>query len=231
MNIFELKEVYAGYNDNLVLKGVNLEVPEGVLVLLGPSGSGKSTLLRLLNRLMDPTKGLIFFKGKALTEYPVRQLRRKVGMVFQQPVLFEGTVEYNIKLANSKLERDQIKRLLTEVMLPEDYIDRNADELSVGEAQRVCLARTLATEPEVLLLDEPTSALDPTATKTVERLLLKLSSKIPLIWVTHLIEQAKRIGHRTVILIDGKIHWIGDPQELETADDETVRKFAAGELK
>jgi len=228
---FELIDVVAGYRNTVVLSGVSLKITDGIFVIVGPSGSGKSTLLRLLDRLNSYDSGKILFDGELIEKYPVDELRRKVGMVFQKPILFDGTVADNIRYARNSLNSDEINNLLERVGLPSDYIERKWDELSIGEAQRVCLARTLATNPEVLLLDEPTSALDPTATRTIESLLLSLVPKISLVWVTHLMEQAERIGGQAAMIYRGKTHWSGFAKDLKLADDEIVKKFVSGELK
>ena len=230
---FVLEGVRARYDSVEVLTGVDLEIPPGIFVIVGPSGSGKSTLLRLLNRLLSPTAGQILYEGKPIEQYPVLQLRRRVGMVFQKPVLFDGTVADNIRFANESLDDDRIAGLLAQVGLPTDYAHRDSTQLSVGEAQRVCLARTLATQPDVILLDEPTSALDPTATKTIENLMISLANDegISLVWVTHQMEQAVRLATEGAMLYQGKIHWRGNTADLMNADDEVVRKFVRGELK
>ncbi|MCD6418113.1 phosphate ABC transporter ATP-binding protein [bacterium] len=230
-HLFELNNIFVNYGNNAVLSGINLKIPEGIFIIVGPSGSGKSTLLRLLNRMKDPSGGEIFFRGNPLAEYPIRELRRRVGLVFQKPILFDGTVRDNIKTAQKNISDDEIASLLEQVGIPRDYISRRSDELSVGEAQRVCLARTLSTNPEVLLLDEPTSALDPTAVRTVENLLVKFSEKITLIWVTHLVEQALRLGGNLAMLYEGKIYWQDKTENLKNASDEIVKKFIRGELK
>ncbi len=234
MNIekkIELINVSAGYDENTVLAGISLEIPAGVFVLMGPSGGGKSTLLRLLNRLMSPTSGKILYNGESIESYPVRELRKKIGMVFQSPIVFEGSVSDNLKFAEPDISDDRIAELLERVGLPSDYGSRNAGKLSVGETQRVCLSRTLASNPEILLLDEPTSALDPTATKTIESLLLSFVPDVSLVWVTHLVEQALRIGGNAAMLYDGKIRWTGQTTQIATADDEIVQKFVSGELR
>jgi putative ABC transport system ATP-binding protein len=228
---FELTDIYAGYNNETILSGINLIIEDGIFVIMGPSGSGKSTLLKLLNRLINPTSGRIKYKNKPITDYPIRELRRKVGMVFQKPVLFEGTVDKNIKIANKNVTDDESEELLKQVALTNDYIDRSDQQLSVGEAQRVCLARTLSTKPEVLLLDEPTSALDPTSTMKIERLLVNISNKISVVWVTHHVEQALRIGGQVAMIFNGKIHWQGITDELMQSEDRIIKKFISGELK
>ncbi len=230
-NIFTLNNIDVDYGDNRILSGIFLNIPEGIFVILGPSGSGKTTMLRLLNRMISPSSGEIFYNGNSLFDYPVRELRRNVGMVFQKPILFDGTVRSNISFAASDISDDEIKSLLEKVGLPNNYIERRSDELSVGEAQRVCLARTLSTKPDVLLLDEPTSALDPTAVKTIEELLLGFSQNITLIWVTHIIEQALRLGGNAAMIYGGKIHWNGKTELLLNTNDEIVGKFIRGDLK
>ena len=228
---FEIVDVVAGYDDTDVLNGVSLKIPAGVFVIVGPSGSGKSTLLRLLNRLSSPRSGKIFYENVPIEDYEVNELRRKVGMVFQKPILFDGTVADNIRYARSSITDEKVRELLELVGLPSDYFGRRWDELSIGESQRVCLARTLATEPDVLLLDEPTSALDPTATGTIEELMLSFVPKISLVWVTHLMEKAERIGGQSAMIYRGKIHWAGSTKELKFVDDKIVRKFVSGKLK
>ncbi len=230
-HIFTLNNIDVDYGDKKVLSGIFLNIPEGIFVIVGPSGSGKTTLLRLLNRMLSPSSGEILYKGHSLFDYPVRELRRKVGMVFQKPILFDGTVGNNISFAAPDISDDDIKSLLEQVGLPKDYIKHRSDELSVGEAQRVCLARTLSTKPDVLLLDEPTSALDPTAVKTIEKLLWEFSEKITLIWVTHIVEQAIRLDGNGAMLYNGNIHWQGKTKHLHETEDEIVEKFIRGDLK
>ena len=230
-NIFAINEISAGYDGKAVIAGISLEIPKGVFVLVGPSGSGKSTLLRLLNRLMEPSAGSILYLDKSLSEYPVRTLRRRIGMVFQKPILFDGTVADNLRLAQDDLSDDTIAVSLERVGLPKEYATRRNDQLSLGESQRVCIARALATEPDVLLLDEPTSALDPTAVQTIENLLLGLLPRISLVWVTHVVTQAVRLGGNAAMLYNGKIQWRGQSENIIHTKDEIVQKFIAGKLK
>jgi putative ABC transport system ATP-binding protein len=186
------------------LDGVSLTLDDGgVTVLQGPSGSGKSTLLRLLNRLEAPDAGTVRYRGEDLTQRDVLAHRREVGMVFQAPVLFPGTVADNLAVARPA---DPPARLLARAGLAAAFLDRAADTLSGGEAQRACLARALATRPRVLLMDEPTSALDPDATLVIERLARELAGDgIPVVLVTHDAEQAARVGDRVVSLHDGRL--------------------------
>ena len=181
------------------------------LVLIGPSGSGKSSLLRCLNRLEEPARGTVFLHGEDITTLPVVMLRRRVGMVFQHPAMFPGTVAENIAygpaLHGDPLPPDRMAALLEMVMLDPALAERPANELSGGQAQRVAVARALANESEVLLLDEPTSALDPIATRAVEETLLALRERLGLclIWVSHSVEQARRVGDRALLLDAGRV--------------------------
>ncbi len=200
-----------------VLKNLSFAVECGTVVMLvGPSGSGKSTLLGTLNRLIEPPPGAVFFEGEDITTLDVIRLRRRVGLVFQQPSMFPGTVRGNVLYGPSlghvsgdgpPLSDEQIADLLTAAHLPPEFAAKDAARLSGGEAQRVALARTLANRPEVLLLDEPTSALDPIATRAVEDALLGLNRErgLTLVWVSHGIEQALRVGERVLFLQAGEL--------------------------
>ncbi len=158
---FELTDVVAGPPDAPILKGITLEVPcDGILAVAGPSGSGKSTLLRLLNRLDDPVSGSIRSDGRDITDWEPRELRRRVAMIFQTAPIFPGTVFDNFGVALPGLDLDRANHVLDHVGMPRELLDRPADQLSGGEAQRMTIARALLTEPQVLLADEPTASLD-----------------------------------------------------------------------
>jgi putative ABC transport system ATP-binding protein len=186
------------------LDGVSLELADGgVTVLEGPSGSGKSTLLRLLNRLEAPDEGVVRYRGEDLAARDVLAHRREVGMVFQAPVLFPGTVADNLAVARPV---DPPAELLRRAALDPGFLTREVGTLSGGEAQRACLARALATRPRVLLMDEPTSALDPDATAVIETLARELAAGgIPVVLVTHNVAQARRLGDRIVRLEAGRV--------------------------
>jgi putative ABC transport system ATP-binding protein len=192
-----------------ILRGVNLEVDKGELItIMGPSGAGKSTLLRLINRLTEADSGTILVDSASIKDYDPRELRRKVGMVFQIPVVFKGSVRENIAFGKKLWKTDaDVDELASEAAISTELIDADAGNLSVGEKQRVCIARALANKPEALLLDEPTSALDRASAEKVESLLLRLQAEhgLTMLWVTHEREQSRRISRHNYVLEDGKL--------------------------
>ncbi|PQP99682.1 ABC transporter I family member 17 [Prunus yedoensis var. nudiflora] len=215
-----------------ILNGLSLDIPKGVIVgVIGPSGSGKSTLLRALNRLWEPPSGTVFLDGHDLRDLDVLSLRRKVGMLFQLPALFEGTVADNIRygpqLRGKKLTDQDVHKLLTLVDLDSSFFSKTGSEMSVGQAQRVALARTLANSPEVLLLDEPTSALDPISTEHIEGALEKLKKKqgMTIIMVSHSIKQIQRIADIVCLLVDGEIVEVLKPDQLSQAQHPMALRF------
>jgi putative ABC transport system ATP-binding protein len=188
-----------------VLLDVTLSIPTGATALLGPSGSGKSTLLRLLNRLADPDEGSVRFHGTDVRELDPLELRRRVGLVPQLPAPVPGTVADNVafgpRLRGEEVDPEPPLRLAG---LDRSFAERDALRLSVGEQQRVMLARALALEPEVLLLDEPTASLDSAATGAVEEALQGLHG-VSLVLVTHDRGQAERLAERTMKLEAGRV--------------------------
>jgi phosphate transport system ATP-binding protein len=194
-----------------LLRSVSFEVhPHQVFGIIGPSGAGKSTLLRTLNRLTDlmPTlrvSGDVRLHGESIfgAAADVNAIRARIGMLFQQPVIFPSSIGENVLFGAKRLQRlsrgerqDLIERSLREVSLWEEVKDRlrtSALTLSVGQQQRLCLARTLAIEPDVILMDEPTSALDPRSTHAIEELILRLKQRHTIILVTHNVAQARRV--------------------------------------
>lgn len=178
---------------------------DGVTALFGPSGSGKSTLLRLCNRLEVPASGRVRYNGDDIASLDPLKLRRQVGMVFQRPTPFPGTVRDNLRAASPDATTSDFERALTKTALDGDFLERDANELSGGEAQRVCVARTLITKPDVLLLDEPTSALDEEASQVLERAVCGLTDiGVTVVWVTHDQAQVERVADRVIRISDGR---------------------------
>lgn len=205
--LFELDEVRYSRGGREVLRGLTARLPVGASCLFGPSGSGKSTTLRLLDRLIDPDAGRVLYEGADVREREVLGLRREVVLVPQMPALVEGTVGDNVSYGPRLMGHsfDPIAPLKL-AGLDAGFADRPADQLSVGEQQRVMLARALALEPRVLLLDEPTAALDAKATAAVEGTLeqLRSTTKISIVLVTHSAAQARRLADWVVRIDDGR---------------------------
>ena len=177
-DLFAFEDVTVRGDARPRLDGVTATIAgAGITAIAGPSGAGKSTLLRLGNRLEAPDAGVVRYRGEDLAARDVLAHRREVAMVFQQPVLFPGTVADNVRVAAPGAGEDEVAALLERAGLPAAFAGRDADALSGGEAQRACLARALATRPRVLLADEPTSALDPAATAALEALLRGLADE------------------------------------------------------
>lgn len=202
-----------------ILQSIRFQIlPGEILAVTGPSGAGKSTLLRLLNRLQEPSSGTIHLDGRDTHTLPPAELRRRIGLVMQRPYLFPGTISSNIDFGPTQhgvqLDPRAIDSMLEEVGLP-GYADRDTATLSGGEAQRVSLLRTLANQPELLLLDEPTSALDDANRQSVEDLILRLirEHNLTCIWVTHNSSQA-RLADRVLQLESGKAIALGNPQQV-----------------
>jgi putative ABC transport system ATP-binding protein len=192
---------------------------EQVLAVLGPSGAGKSTLLRMLNRLDEPTSGVVLLQGDDTREIDPRALRRRVGMVMQQAYLFPGAAAANIRYGPAQhgivLQDSQVNDLIQQVGMA-GYEARDVATLSGGEAQRISIARALANQPEVLLLDEPTSALDDLSKQEIEQLLASLvrERNMTCVWVTHDVAQARRIADVVLKLEAGQAVGFGTSQEL-----------------
>jgi putative ABC transport system ATP-binding protein len=198
MTLFRLEDVTFR-----ALRDVSAELPHGATCVWGPSGAGKSTLLRLLNRLADPESGRVLFDGRDVRELDPLALRRRAVLVQQLPAPIPGTVGANVAYGARLLRKPvDIERLLEHVALPTTYRRRTVTQLSVGEQQRLMLARALALEPEALLLDEPTSALDAVARDAIEATLTHLRDDlgVSLVLVTHDRAQAERLAEHFVEL-------------------------------
>jgi putative ABC transport system ATP-binding protein len=213
--LFECDQVSFRRGPTLVLDSLTFGIDEGSTCIAGRSGAGKSTLLRLLNRLADPAGGTVRYHGRDVSDYDVLGLRREVGLVPQLPALLDGTVAMNVSFGPRLAGRlTDVGAALDLAGLDAGFADRPADRLSVGEQQRVMLARALALQPRVLLLDEPTSALDELSKAAVERTLLDLRERLSLsfVFVTHELAQAERLADRVVWLEGGRL--AADPVAL-----------------
>jgi ABC-type methionine transport system ATPase subunit len=215
--LFELDDVSYSRAGKLVLREVTIRVPVGASSVVGPSGSGKSTLLRLLDRLADPDSGRVIYEGTDVRERDPLELRREVSLVPQLPALIDGTVHDNVaygpRLAGHSFDARSCLELAG---LDPAFEDRDAAKLSVGEQQRVMLARALALQPRVLLLDEPTSALDQTARDAVESTLrgLRARTAISTVVVTHDMEQARRLADYVIRIEGGRVTAQGPVAEV-----------------
>lgn len=214
---------------------VTFEFNKGLVYnIVGPSGAGKSSFLRLLNRLDEPTGGEVTYYDKPIQSYEPTELRKKISMLFQTPFLFPGKVRDNLNYCCSKSDTTDIDFHLKRVGLKAEYAEKDADDLSVGEKQRVALARSLFQEPDILLLDEPTSALDPTSSRKIEELILALSRELCLtiIVVTHSPEQGLRLGGKALLLVKGRLIETGDSAEMLTKPStELGQKYLSKELE
>jgi putative ABC transport system ATP-binding protein len=206
--LFELEGVEAARDGRPVLRGLSLRIEDGATALLGASGSGKSTLLRLLNRLADPDRGFVRFRGEDVRQLDPLELRRRACLVPQLPAPIPGTVADNVRYGPRLRGEDADPAGPLELAgLDPGYANREASRLSVGEQQRVMLARALALEPEALLLDEPTSALDEDTRDGVERTLFELARRrgLSMVIVTHDRGQAERLAEAVVRIEAGRV--------------------------
>jgi putative ABC transport system ATP-binding protein len=220
-----------------ILDGVSLAVERGsALTLVGPSGSGKSTLLRCLNRLEEPPPGTVRFDGRDITSLDPREVRRRAALVMQTPVLFDGTVRENLRVAPRGLTVDlsetRLAETMTEVGLDPRFLDRDASTLSGGEKQRVTIARALLREPQALLLDEPTSALDPPnvalVIETISR--LRETRRLSIVAVTHQPELIARLGGWLLYLVRGRAEAYARIDDATgSVADPRLQGFLAGE--
>jgi len=229
-------ELTLSFGDSSVLRGISFTLPErGVTTLIGPSGAGKSSLLRCLNLLNSGWDGEIGLFNHDLRHWPGGEdaLRRSVGLIAQKPVLFPCCITQNVLFGLPRQVRkagvsERLEQVLRQAALWDEVKHRlhaPANTLSVGQQQRLCIARALALSPAMLLLDEPTASLDPNSKQFIEASLLTLAQTMPLLCVTHDIEQAKRLGGRVIFICDGRIIEQGEaeaffshPQRIESRE-------------
>ncbi|GGA89477.1 phosphate import ATP-binding protein PstB [Ornithinibacillus halotolerans] len=221
--VFDTKDLNLWYGETHALKDINLKINEKeVTAIIGPSGCGKSTYLKTLNRMVElvpivRTTGEIMYKGRSILDksFKVEDLRTHVGMVFQKPNPFPKSIYDNIAygprihgIRNKKVLDEIVEKSLRGAYIWDEVKDRlkeNAYGLSGGQQQRLCIARTLAIEPDVILMDEPTSALDPKSTLKIEDLVQELKKDYSIIIVTHNMQQAARISDRTAFFLNGEV--------------------------
>ncbi len=235
------------YGKNRALHGVTFDIPSGAITaIIGPSGCGKSTLLRTINRIFElypeqRATGAIMLDGRNVLDrnYNLSDLRSRVGMVFQKPTPFALSIFDNIAFPLKHYERltraeahERVETSLRQAALWDEVKDKlnvSALSLSGGQQQRLCIARTLAVQPEIVLLDEPTSALDPISTAKIEELLLEQCENFTFVIVTHNLQQAARLAHRTAFMLNGELVEVGDRERMfVNPRDSRTRDYVTG---
>ena len=231
--MISIKKISKKYNNKYVFRNISFDINDNEkLLIIGPSGCGKTTLIRCLNGLNKVNSGNIFLNGVKISNIDDVTLKSKVGMVFQNYNLFPHlTVRENVSLAPRLLKMgsdreidDLVKRLLSEVNII-NKIDSYPSKLSGGEKQRVAIARTLATKPEVILFDEPTSALDPATINDFISLLNELSKTTTIVVVSHEMDLIKSFADKVLFLKDGSILEYGTPDDILNSKNPIVREF------
>ena len=245
--LIDVKNFNLYYGDNHALHNINMQICEHeITALIGPSGCGKSTFLRCLNRMNDLIEGVklegsIIYKDQELvnSKINVSALRKSVGMVFQKPNPFPMSIYDNIAYGprthgiHSKAKLDEIvEKSLRDAAIWDEVKDRlkkSALGLSGGQQQRLCIARALAVEPEVILMDEPTSALDPISTSKIEDLAIELKKQYTIVMVTHNMQQAVRVSHKTVFFLLGEVIESGETEKLfSVPQDKRTEDYITG---
>ncbi|MBC7362251.1 MAG: phosphate ABC transporter ATP-binding protein [Candidatus Aminicenantes bacterium] len=244
-----LKNLNVYYGKNHVLKNVNLEIPEKkITVIIGPSGCGKTTLLKCLNRLLDEgeearVEGQIIVDGQDIyaPEIDVTLIRKKMGLLSQKPQVLPMSIYDNVafgpRLFGLK-HRPQLDQLVEKYLKlaglwdeVKDRLHEPASRLSIGQQQRLCLARGLAVEPEIILGDEPTSALDPQSSRNVEQQLLRLKQDYTIVLVTHILRQARRLADYVAFLYLGELVEFGPASEIfSNPKDPRTMAYITGEI-
>lgn len=245
-DIISVKNLNLWYGVSQALKDINMDIPKNkITALIGPSGCGKSTFLRTLNRMNDliedcRTEGSVILGGTDIyKDMDVNMLRKRVGMVFQKPNPFPMSIYDNIAYGprihgiKSRVKLDEIvERSLRQAAIWDECKDRlkkSALGMSGGQQQRLCIARALAVEPEILLMDEPTSALDPISTSKIEDLALELCESYTIITVTHNMQQAARISDMTAFFLLGEVIEFGQTEKMfSTPSDKRTEDYITG---
>ena len=243
--IISVKDLNLWYGGTQALKNITMDIPEkSITALIGPSGCGKSTFLKTLNRMNELIPGVritgeVNYRGQSIFDAEVNSLRKNVGMVFQKPNPFPMSIYDNIAYGprthgiRSRVQLDDIvERALRNAAIWDEVKDRlkkNALGMSGGQQQRLCIARALAVEPEVLLMDEPTSALDPISTSRIEDLTMQLREKYTIVIVTHNMQQALRISDQTAFFLLGDLVEYGATETMfSTPSDRRTEDYITG---
>lgn len=235
--IIRFDHVAKRYDGKTVISGLNLTINEGeFFVIVGPSGSGKTTTMKMINALVEPTDGNVYFNNRRIKDYDIRRLRHRIGYVLQQIALFPTmTVKQNIELIPDilgwkKSERNRRSTELLEMvgLSPQKYAHRYPHELSGGEQQRIGILRAIAAKPDVLLMDEPFSALDPISRNALQEMVAEIHQKLgtTVVFVTHDMNEAMRLADRIAVMQNGKLQQAGTPEEIQTRPaNEFIRSF------
>jgi phosphate transport system ATP-binding protein len=241
----ELKSLKLSYGKSCILKGIDMLIPAGkVTSIIGPSGCGKTTMLRCINRLSEISNGCkvegdILIDGESIYGIDPMLLRRRVGMVFQRPNPFPKSIRenvlYGVKATKLKVDHEEVlKSSLTKAALREELssrLDDSAMALSIGQQQRLCFARSLATCPSVILLDEPASALDPISTAKLEESIIAMKGEYTQIVVTHNMQEARRISDKVAFMYLGNLIEFGDTQKIfENPDKQETKDYIYGKF-
>lgn len=247
MSKIEVKDLDLFYGDFQALKNINLQIKENeITAFIGPSGCGKSTLIKSLNRMNDLIEGCritgkVELDGKNIynKDYDVNNLRKRVGMVFQKPNPFPMSIYDNIAYGprtHGIKKRSELDQIVEESLKQaaiwdevKDDLKKNALKISGGQQQRICIARALAVEPEVLLMDEPTSALDPISTGKIEDLVQELKKEYTIVMVTHNMQQAARVSDKTAFFLIGEIIEFGKTDTIfSVPEDKRTEDYITG---
>jgi len=243
------KNLNVFYGRQVILNNISIDIPnKNITAIIGPSGCGKTTLLKSFNRLLELQEGIsvtgqVLVDGEDINDpkVEVTRLRKKMGLLFQRPQILPMSIYDNVAyglrvhgIKDKKTLSEAVRHYLMEATLWDEVKDRlykSAAKLSIGQQQRLCLARGLAVEPEVILGDEPTSALDPISAERIERKLLELKSKYTIVLVTHILRQAKRLADYVVFLYMGNLVEHGPAKEFfENPKDHKTRAYINGQF-
>ena len=245
----ETQNINLSFGSKQVLKDINLKVPpRKIVALIGPSGCGKSTLLRSMNRLHDlnpdaNVSGKIFLDGEDIYDrsFDAVKVRKKIGMVFQRPNPFPKSIFDNVAYGlriNALASKNEIPEIVEKCLKDsylfdevKDHLKDSALSLSGGQQQRLCIARTIAVKPEVILMDEPTSALDPISTRKIEELMVELKKEFTIVIVTHSMQQARRISDFVGFMYLGDLAEFGPTEQVFTSpQNELTEKYINGKF-